>query len=72
VAPIQEIQLFVPDADGKPTDVTFQELGEKLMGARLARIDLQISRSRDGELYITSRQDGMIRTFVRESTPATR
>ena len=72
VAPIQEIQLFVRDANGKPIDVTVQELGERLMGGKLARVDLQISRSRDGELFITSRQDGMIRTLVPESSPATR
>ncbi len=72
VAPIQEIQLFVRDASGKPIDVTLQELGEKLMGSKLARVDLQLSPAGDGELYITSRQDGMIRTFVPESNPATR
>jgi hypothetical protein len=72
VAPIQEIQLFVRDAGGKAVDVTLQELGEKLMGGKLPRMDLQISRSRDGELYITTRQDGMIRTLVPESSPATR
>jgi hypothetical protein len=71
VAPIQEVQLFVRDANGKTVDVTLQDLGEKLMG-KLARVDLQISRGRDGELYVTSRQDGMIRTLVPDSSSATR
>jgi hypothetical protein len=34
------------------------------MGASMARADLHISRSRDGELFLTSRQDGMIRMLV--------
>jgi hypothetical protein len=71
VAPIAEIQLFLRDAGGKQTDVSIQDLAEKLMG-QLVRTDLQLSRGRDGELYVTSRQDGMIRTFVPEPTAATR
>jgi Glucose / Sorbosone dehydrogenase len=66
VAPIEEIQLFVRGADGRRTDVTFHELVEKTMGTKLPRADLHISRSRDGELFITSRQDGMIRMLVPE------
>jgi hypothetical protein len=39
----------------------------------VTRADLHISRSRDGELFLTSRQDGMIRMLVPETTgPATR
>jgi hypothetical protein len=34
------------------------------MGASMARADLHVSRSRDGELFLTSRQDGMIRLLV--------
>jgi hypothetical protein len=34
------------------------------MGSKIPRADLHISRSRDGELFITSRQDGMIRMLV--------
>ena len=64
VAPIEELQLFVHDASGKRVDVTFKELIEKTMGATVARTDLRISRSRDGELFLTSRQDGMIRMLV--------
>ena len=37
------------------------------MGATVTRADLHISRSRDGELFITSRQDGMIRMLVPDS-----
>jgi hypothetical protein len=34
------------------------------MGATITRADLHISRSRDGELFVTSRQDGVIRMLV--------
>lgn len=64
VAPIEEIQLFVRNAGGTPQDVTLTELAERLMGTPLVRADLQISAARDGELYLTTRQDGMIRTLI--------
>ena len=64
VAPVEEIQLYVRDASGKQIYVTLRELIEKTMGATVARADLFISRGRDGELFITSRQDGMIRMLV--------
>jgi hypothetical protein len=64
VAPIEEIQLYVREASGKRVDVSLQELIEKTMGAKTTRADLHIGRSRDGELFITSRQDGMIRMLV--------
>jgi len=67
VAPIEEIQLYVRDASGKRVDVSFRDLIEKTMGAGVARADLHISRSRDGELFLTSRQDGMIRMLVPDS-----
>jgi hypothetical protein len=50
--------------------VTLRELIEATNGATAARGDLQISRSRDGELFITSRQDGVIRMLVPDSTGA--
>ena len=52
------------DAGGNRVYVTFRELVERTMGATLTRADLHISRSRDGELFLTSRQDGMIRMLV--------
>jgi hypothetical protein len=64
VAPIEEIQLYVRDASGKRQDVTLQELINKTMGAMIARADLHLSRGRDGEIFVTSRQDGMIRVLV--------
>jgi hypothetical protein len=64
VAAIEEVQLYVRDASGKRTDVTMQELIDKTMGAKISRADLHISRTRDGELLLTSRQDGMIRMLV--------
>lgn len=64
VAPIEEIQLFTRDATGKRIDVSLQDLITKTLGTPVPRADLHISRTRDGELLITSRQDGMIRTLV--------
>ena len=64
VAPVEEIQLYVRDASGNRTYVTLRELVEAAMGATVTRADLQISRSGDGELFITSRQDGIIRMLV--------
>ena len=64
VAPVEEIQLYVRDASGNRTYVTLRELIEATNGATVTRADLHISRSRDGELFITSRQDGMIRMLV--------
>ncbi len=67
VAPIEEIQLFVRDASGNRQDVTLRELIEKTNGGPTTRADLHIGRSKDGELFITSRQDGMIRMLVPDS-----
>lgn len=64
VAPIEEIQLYVRDTGGNRVDVSLQELVNKTMGTAIPRADLHIGRSRDGELFITSRQDGMIRMLV--------
>jgi len=64
VAPIEEVQLYVKDSSGKRMDVSFLELVEKTMGKSLPRADLHIGRSRDGELFLTSRQDGMILMLV--------
>jgi hypothetical protein len=66
VAPVEDVQLFIRDPNGKRVDVTFMELVEKAMGAKMVRADLHISRTRDGELLLTSRQDGMVRMLVRE------
>jgi hypothetical protein len=64
VAPVEEIQLYVTGANGTRTFTSFRELVEKTMGATMARADLHISRTGDGELLLTSRQDGMIRMLV--------
>ena len=71
VAPVEELQLYVRDAAGNRTYVTFRELLEATNGAIVTRSDLHISRSRDGELFITSRQDGMIRMLVPDSAGST-
>jgi hypothetical protein len=67
VAPIEEVQLYVRDASGKRVDVSFRDLIDRAMGQHMSRADLHISRSRDGELFLTSRQDGMIRMLVPDS-----
>jgi len=68
VAPIEEIQLYVRDASGKRIGVSMRELVDQTMGASISRADLHIARTGDGELLLTSRQDGMIRMLVPEST----
>jgi glucose/sorbosone dehydrogenase len=68
VAPVEEVQLYVRDASGNRTYVTFRELIEATNGTTATRADLHFSRTRDGELFLTSRQDGMIRTLVPESS----
>ena len=67
VAPVEEVQLYVRDATGKRVDVSFRDLIEQAMGKPVTRADLHISASRDGELFLTSRQDGMIRMLVPDS-----
>lgn len=67
VAPIEEVQLYYRDAAGNRVYTSFRELVERTQGVGLSRADLHISRSGDGELFLTSRQDGMIRMLVRDS-----
>ncbi len=68
VAQIEEIQLYVRGTDSLRAYVTLRELIEKTLGATVPRADLHISQSGDGELFVTSRQDGMIRMLVPDST----
>ena len=68
VAPIEEIQLYVRDASGKRDGrVAAGARRSKRWARSIARADLHISRTRDGELLLTSRQDGMIRMLVPDS-----
>jgi hypothetical protein len=67
VAQIEEIQLYVLDAHGSRMGVSMRELVDRTMGASIARVDLHISRTGDGELLLTSRQDGTIRMLVPDS-----
>ena len=64
VAPIEEIQLYTLDANGNRVYVSFRELIERTNGAETIRADMHLGRSRDGEIFVTSRQDGMIRMLV--------
>jgi hypothetical protein len=66
VAPVEEIQLYVVDAGGRRMGVSMRELVDQAMGASVPRVDLHVSQTRDGELLLTSRQDGMIRMLVPE------
>ena len=70
MAPIEEVQLYVRDANGNRMGVSMQELVDASMRASLSRADLHISRGADGELLLTSRQDGTIRMLVADSTGA--
>jgi hypothetical protein len=67
VAPIEEVQLYYRDAAGRRVYMSFAELVERQMGTTMGRVDLHISRSGDGELFLTSRQDGTIRMLVPDS-----
>jgi hypothetical protein len=71
VAPVEEVQLYVRDAEGSRTYVSFRELVEATQGATVARADLHLGRSGDGELFVTSRQDGTIRMLGPDSSGAT-
>nr|TFG53304.1 MAG: hypothetical protein E4H34_03870 [Hyphomicrobiales bacterium] len=64
VAPVEEIQLFVRDASGNHVYTSFRELIERTNGADVTRADMHLSQSADGEIFVTSRQDGMIRMLV--------
>lgn len=64
VAPIEEIQLYVRAADGSRSNVSFRELVEQTKGEAVSRADLHLGQSRDGEIFVSSRQDGMIRMLV--------
>lgn len=68
VAPIEEVQLYVRDANGNRMGVSMRELVDGAMGVSLSRADLHISQAGDGELLLTSRQDGIIRMLVPDST----
>ena len=64
VAPVEEVQLYVKGPTGNRVYVTMRDLVEKTNGAPVTRADLHLGRSRDGEIFVTSRQDGMIRMLV--------
>jgi hypothetical protein len=68
VVPAEEIQLYVRDASGNRTGVSMRELVDETMGASISRVDLHISQTGDGEVLLTSRQDGMIRMLVPDSS----
>jgi hypothetical protein len=51
-------------AGGNRVYVTLRDLVESTNGASASRADLHLSRSRDGEIFVTSRQDGTIRMLV--------
>jgi glucose/sorbosone dehydrogenase len=70
VAPIEEIQLLVRQPNGTTAETIFKELVEKTMGGPLTRADLHVHRAADGELLLSSRQDGWIRTLAAADAPA--
>ena len=64
VAPVEDIQLYVLEAGGRRVYTSLRELVERTRGATMARADMHLGVSRDGELFVTSRQDGTIRMLV--------
>ena len=68
VAAIEEIQLYVQSASGTRVGVSMRELVDQAMGGSISRVDLHLSRTGDGELLLTSRQDGVIRMLVPDSS----
>jgi hypothetical protein len=64
VAPVEEIQILTRDPNGTLQEVTFQQLVDRTMGTAISRADLHLGQGRDGELFVTSRQDGMIRMLA--------
>jgi hypothetical protein len=64
VAAVEEIQLVVSGQDGQRVHVSLRELVERERGATMARADLHLGQSGDGEIFVTSRQDGTIRMLV--------
>jgi hypothetical protein len=70
VASIEEIQLLVRQPNGAMAEMSFKELVEKAMGGPLMRADLHVHRAADGELLLSSRQDGWIRTLAAPDAPA--
>jgi len=70
VTAIEEVQLYVRGATGNRMGVSMQELVDSTMGTSLSRADLHLSRTGDGELLLTSRQDGTIRMLIPDSTGA--
>lgn len=64
VAPVEEIQLWVRDGAGRTVHTSLRELVETTRGATMARADMHLGISRDGEIFVTSRQDGTIRMLV--------
>jgi hypothetical protein len=67
VAPVEEIQLYTRNSRGERIHTSFRELVEAANGATATRADLHLSRTLDGEILLTSRQDGMIRMLVPDS-----
>ena len=59
--------LYLIEANDKPKVYADLAHVERTMGPSLPRVDLHISRTRDGEL-LTSSQDGVIRMLVPDST----
>jgi len=64
VAPVEEIQLYVLAAGGRRVYTSLRELVERTRGATMTRADMHLGISGDGEIFVTSRQDGTIRMLV--------
>lgn len=63
MAPIEEVRFYTRDASGPRTYVALREFIEARRGATVTRVDLHLSRSRDGGIFSTSWKDGSIRCW---------
>jgi hypothetical protein len=50
----------VRDGQGRRVEVSFQDLVDESLGEPVSRADLHLSRTHDGEIFLTSRQDGVV------------
>lgn len=64
VAAIEEVQLVVRSPDGTLEPVSLLDVVERTLGRRPTRVDLNLALTRDGELLLGTRQDGMVRTLL--------
>ena len=71
LAPISEALARATERLEARTGLRDRELVERSRGATMARADLHLGQSGDGEIFVTSRQDGVIRMLVPKTADVT-